>query len=63
MTQEQLQAQLGLQHLDLLAQRRLGHAQLGRRAGDVAGVGHGQEVPQAPNVHSLIISSVCYSDI
>ena len=48
---EQWQAYLGLQALDLLAQRGLGHAQRFGRTGHVAGLRHGQEVPQLAQIH------------
>ena len=54
---QQLQAQLGFQRLDLLAQRRLLDAQRGGSAGHVARLGHGGEVAQVAQVHMQIVSA------
>ena len=47
---EQPHSQLALQLLDLLGQRRLGHKQLLRCAGEISFGGDGGEVAQQPGV-------------
>jgi len=49
---EQRRPQLPLQSPDLLRRRRLRHEARLRRAGEVSVLGHRQEVPELPNVHS-----------
>ena len=53
---EQRQAELRLERADLLAQRRLLDAQLGRGARHVARAGDGGEVAQLPQVHRSAVS-------
>jgi hypothetical protein len=54
MAAKQQHAQLALQRLDLLAQRRLLHAQPLGGAGHVAGLGDGDEVAQCTHVHACL---------
>jgi hypothetical protein len=48
---EQRRAQVALQAHDRLAERRLGHAQPLRRAAEVQGLSHGDEVAERASVH------------
>ena len=50
-THEQLRPQVAFESADLLRQRRLAHVQTGRRGGEVALVGDGEEVAQIARVH------------
>ncbi len=50
---EELHLQFRFQRLDLLAQRRLLDAQALGGAGDVAFLGHGNEVAQVPQIHDI----------
>ena len=52
---EQLHLQLGFQCPDLLAQRRLLHAEPLGGAGDVAFLGDGDEVAQVSQVHVICV--------
>ena len=58
---EQPHSQLALQLLDLLGQRRLGHEQPFRRAGQVPFLGDGGEVAQQPRVdiHAIRLWIAC----
>ncbi|MNY48640.1 hypothetical protein D3C86_1839890 [compost metagenome] len=53
-TLEQAHAQLVLQRLDLLAQRRLGDAQLQGRATEVQLLGDGDEIAQVAEFHGRL---------
>ena len=54
---EELQTEFLLQLLDLLAQRRLSHGEAVGGPAEVQLLGHGEEVPEAAEVHLQTISS------